>query len=95
MSGLPPEEIAYQEAHIRENKGPILIGTCVMLLALSTTTVILRIISRRIKRVKLAADDYLIFLAQVSCTLNISAPTANYSDHFLGSACRFDGGNLC
>ena len=77
MSGLPPEEIAYQEAHIRENKGPVLIGTCVMLLALSTTAVVLRILSRRIKRVKLAADDHLIFLAQVSYTLNISALNAN------------------
>ena len=95
MSGLPPEEIAYQEAHIRENKGPILIGTCVMLLALSTTTVILRIVSRRMKRVKLAADDHLIFLAQVSCTSNISAPSANQSNYMLASARWLDGGNLC
>ena len=48
-----------------------------LLLTLSMTTVILRIVSRRIKGVKLAADDYLIFLAQVSYTIKTSAPTAH------------------
>ena len=70
MSELPPSEIAYQEAHLRNNKGPIIIGVSSMLLVLSTTAVILRVVARRIKRVILAEDDYLIFLAQVSAALD-------------------------
>ena len=66
MLDLPPGEIAYQEAHIRDNRGPAIIGVCSMLLLLSTTAVILRVVARRIKMVKLGADDFLIFFAEVS-----------------------------
>ena len=65
MSILPPGELAYQEAHIRDNKGPIIIGVSIMLLVLSTTAVGLRVVARRMRELPLAADDYLIFLAQV------------------------------
>ena len=67
MSGfIPPEDLAYQRAHIHEERKPVIIAVCVALLVLGMLTVILRIVARGIRKVEFAADDYLIFLAQVS-----------------------------
>ena len=70
MSDLLPGEIAYQEAHSHENRGPIIIGICSTLLVLSTIAIVLRVIARRIRLAKLGADDYLIFLAEVGFVLD-------------------------
>ena len=66
MDSIPPEVLAYQEAHIKQNRAPTVYGVGSMLLAVATFFVILRVVSRRIKQVALTADDYLIFAALVS-----------------------------
>ena len=48
------------------NQGAKLLAVTVVFLTLATLAVIFRFVSRRIKRVKLAADDYMIIVALVS-----------------------------
>ena len=62
---LSPAQLAYYEAHINDDRRPVIYGVCSMLTVLSTVAVVLRIIARRIKRLSLAADDYLVLLALV------------------------------
>ena len=62
---LPPEELAYQEAHIHEDRSTGLTVAYVIALVVSTITVALRIVARRISKTPLKADDFTIILALV------------------------------
>ena len=48
------------------NQGVRLIAITIVFLGLATLAVICRFVSRKIKRVRLAADDYMIIVALVS-----------------------------
>lgn len=48
------------------NRGPFLIRTCCAMIALSATAVTLRFLSRRLSKVSLWWDDWLILIALVS-----------------------------
>ena len=65
MASIPPSELAYQEQHIDQNRGPMTIGVCSMFLVLAFGAVAARLASRRISRVRLGSDDYLILVALV------------------------------
>lgn len=63
-------EIAYEEAHIKDNRGPTPIGITTMFLALGILAVLGRLISRRIRKAALAADDWLALFSQVRVLLS-------------------------
>ena len=68
---ITPEEIAYQEAHINDDRTPGIIGGSIVLIVIATTTVVLRLVSRkirsdRVRRKTHQIDDYLIIIALVS-----------------------------
>ena len=94
MSNLPPQELAYQQAHIHEDRGPIVIGVCASLFILSTSAVILRVVARRRKKVKLAWDDYSIFLAEVSHTVKCTLGMKD-DERFTVSSYRADNRGHC
>ena len=74
MNSLPPEIIAYQEAHIHETRTPVLIGVCSVFTGLVLLTLGLRLASRALAGVKLGLDDYLACAtAFLLVGLNISA----------------------
>ena len=62
--------MSLEERNIeRDNdRGVELLVITVIFLALATLAVIFRFVSRRMKRVGLAADDYMIIVALVSCS---------------------------
>ena len=66
MPSLSPEQAQYMKDHIDDTKVPGLIAVGCSCLALSYIFVCLRFISRRIGKVKLAANDWLIVLALVN-----------------------------
>ena len=53
------------------DRKPLVIALAVIMPILATTAVVLRLVSRRIKKVRLEADDYtvLIALVWIECTL--------------------------
>ncbi|MCJ1360347.1 MAG: hypothetical protein MMC33_010352 [Icmadophila ericetorum] len=67
---ITPEEIAYQEAHINDDRTPGIIGGSIVLIVIATTTVVLRLVSRkirsdRVRRKTYQIDDYLIIIALI------------------------------
>ncbi|MCJ1264679.1 hypothetical protein MMC22_004553 [Lobaria immixta] len=63
--GLSPEDVAYQTAHIHEDRRPALTATLSVLSALSSIAVILRLAIRWRTRVRIGADDILIVIAWI------------------------------
>ena len=68
MLMLPPDEIAYEEAHINDNRGPILVGVTTILLVLGILAALGRFASRRMTKAALATDDWLVLFSLV-CVL--------------------------
>lgn len=66
MAALPPAALAYQKAHIKENRGPMVIGVSAALIALVTAAVLLRFLGRRVRQLPLLYDDWLTIPAWVS-----------------------------
>lgn len=62
---LTPKEMAYQKAHLNETRGPVVIGVTAMLITLDTVFVALRIWARRIRKLGLWWDDWLIIMALI------------------------------
>ena len=58
MTSLPPQTNA--------NRGPVVIGVVSTVASLATVAVVLRLISRKLKKLTFRADDYLILLSLVS-----------------------------
>ncbi|MCJ1463280.1 hypothetical protein MMC07_001886 [Pseudocyphellaria aurata] len=68
--GLSPAEIAYERAHIHEDKRGSTIAGLAVLSVVSTIAVALKLTSRRRTRAGLQADDYTISVALVFGWLN-------------------------
>jgi len=64
-SPLPPAEIEYELAHINQNRGPDMIVSSVICIALASVAVFLRFFARRLSRTQLWFDDYMMVLALV------------------------------
>lgn len=65
MKSLPPGETAYEEAHINENHGPLLIVLCSVFSGLAVLLFCLRILARRVLHAGVAQDDWLALVATV------------------------------
>ena len=65
MAALPPAALAFQEAHIKENHGPMVIGVSAILIALVTAAVLMRFLGRRVRQLPLLSDDWLTIPAWV------------------------------
>lgn len=62
---IAPSSLAFQEAHLHDDRSLGLKVTFVIALVISTVAVALRILSRRISNAPLKADDYTIIIALV------------------------------
>lgn len=62
---LPPEEIAYQQAHITQDRRPALIVLCSIFTGLAVLLFVLRIAARRLLDAGIALDDWLSFISTV------------------------------
>ena len=65
-SGLPPEAIEYQESHLYQNYTRNIGGLYIVLVVLAFLSMILRVVSRRLTKARLEADDW-TFLAGAVC----------------------------
>ena len=74
MSALTPEQIAFQEKHINDDKAPMVAGVTCMFLLLTFAAIAARLTARKITKVKLGFDDYCIFVAQVKAKLQLPPP---------------------
>lgn len=66
MDQFPPDEIAYQTAHINDDLSPVIMGLGTTFTAIASLLFITRIVARRVTRVKLGLYDYLSFAGLVS-----------------------------
>ena len=74
MDSFPPEEIAYQTAHIKDNRSTLLMVVSSLFTGAATLSFVIRIIARRVSRAPLGWDDYLSCAATISLIgVNISA----------------------
>ena len=71
---MTPEQIAYQEQHINDDKGPMVVGVTCMFLVLTFAAIGARLTARKITKVPLGFDDYCIFVAQVKSNLQSPPP---------------------
>lgn len=62
---LPPEEIAYQNAHITQDRRPALIVLCSIFTGLALLLFLLRILARRVVNAGIGLDDWLAFISTV------------------------------
>lgn len=62
---LPPEALAYQLAHIDDDRGPQLLAANSVLTVLATVAITLRFLVRWKTKTGIKADDYTILLAGV------------------------------
>lgn len=62
---LAPTEILQEEENIHQNRGPEIIVSSTICIALATTAVALRFLARRITKLQIKADDYMMVLALV------------------------------
>lgn len=51
--------------HDDQDRGPLLVAVACMMITLCTAAVISRVLARQKTKMKLGADDYLVFLAHV------------------------------
>jgi uncharacterized protein (DUF486 family) len=80
MDNFPPEEIAYQTAHINEDRSVLVVAVFSVFLGVAILSLILRIIARRVGNSKLALDDYLSIGATVALIgVTISACYGTFS----------------
>ena len=70
MTGLPPAFKGHFPQYSAES-GQLLIGITCMLLVLCTTVVSGRLVARRMAKVTLEADDYLVIVALVGCSFEV------------------------
>lgn len=66
MDNFPPEEIAYQTAHIEDNRSVLITVVASVFTGVALLSLFIRIISRTVTRAKLGADDYLSIGATVA-----------------------------
>lgn len=62
---IPPAELQYQLHHIHENESPALGAFFIVCMVLSAVFVAVRLVSRKIMRIGLQADDYTILAGLV------------------------------
>ena len=63
MVQLTPADIAYQKAHIKDDRRGDIIVSHAICITLAFLAVILRFISRKLGKIKIQADDYTIIAA--------------------------------
>ena len=89
------EQIQYMEDHTRDTKLPGIIASCSVCLTSACLVVGLRFVSRRIGKVKLEANDWLIVLALVKALFREFAGSGfnTVTDSIFGIYCRVCAGN--
>ena len=63
MGQLPPQDIAYQQAHIHDDRSSDIVISHIVCLSLAFTAILLRFLSRHIGKVRLEPDDWMIVAA--------------------------------
>ena len=63
MVHLTPEDIAFQKAHIKDDRSNDIIVSHAICIAIAFVAVILRFVSRRVGNLKVSWDDYMIVAA--------------------------------
>ena len=86
---LPPEDIAYQKAHIHDDHGAMVNGVSGFLIAITTIVVGLRFIAKKVRRNPLEWDDWfalsgLIFTI-LMCVINIVSVHYGLGRHLLAT----------
>lgn len=66
MDSFPKSEIEYQTAHLDDDNGTAIAVVGSVFVVLAIISVVLRVVARRSKQAKLAADDYLAIGTVVS-----------------------------
>ena len=67
------QDIAFQTAHINDDKAPETLGAQIACLTIAYIGVILRFLARRLARAQITSDDYATVLALVRCHVYFSA----------------------
>lgn len=82
---LPPEEIAYQQAHIDEDRTGALIALCTVFTSLAVLLFLIRILARRLLNAGIGLDDWLAFISTVRTSLQDNVSTCLYEHRYSSS----------
>ena len=70
MATLSPQEMQYQVANKNDNRDAAIVASLAIMLAAAYLAVGLRFLSRRMARVKLASDDWVMVIGLVCDSLH-------------------------
>ena len=85
---IAPASLAFQEAHLHDDRSLGLKVTFVISLLISTLAVVLRIVSRRVSNAPLKADDYTIVVALVCRPYQYCHALLRIIHRYYGTVCR-------
>ena len=63
---LTPDDVRYQITHYNEDRAPALYAGSIALITITAVCVALRLFARKVKKIPLGADDYMVLTATVS-----------------------------
>ena len=62
---LSLDEMQDQLDHLHDNKAPQMVAASISFIVISTVAVILRLVARRMQKIRLGSDDYMIVVSLV------------------------------
>jgi hypothetical protein len=77
MSAFTPAQIAYQQAHIDDDRGPSIVGCAIFFIIFPTIVVALRFVARFARKLPLEHDDYLTLPSLVTMLRTLDRPAAD------------------
>ena len=83
MVQLTADDIAYQKAHIQDDRSKTIVVSHAICLSLAAIAVLLRFMSRKIGKVALERDDYMIFAALIFVSGQVTGGLLSASFHTL------------
>ena len=86
---VTPQDIAYQEAHITEDRGPQIVGVSSFLIAITTIVVLLRFVARKARHLAFEWDDWLsvggLIFTVLMCVVNIVSVHHGLGKHLIAT----------
>ncbi|KAG9242950.1 hypothetical protein BJ878DRAFT_444496 [Calycina marina] len=89
MASLSSAELAYQQAHIGDNRGQEIVAVSIFLIAISVPAVIFRFVARLARHLPLGWDDWLCIPALVmivaECAINLVSVHFGFGKHVIAT----------
>ena len=88
-TSLAPDKLAYQEAHIDDDRGPQIISVSIFLIVITSVVIVLRFMARKARRLPYEWDDWLsvggLIFTILTCVVNIVSVHYGLGRHLIAT----------